>query len=531
MSLALPFIRTLLGPDWLLPFKLSIVGAPQPLDAPDGVESIDPADLVQHYPIAMTRTVHDIIRSSIGAAPAESGAMLGGPRGSDLVTHIHLDPTAATTRATYSPDVATANRVLAEEWRPAGIELMGFVHSHPSGYRQPSSGDIAYATRILDALPRIDRLYLPIVGSAADDGHFSIAGFTMTRGATTPTPGAILVVEGQVGAAATPAFRARVETAYDPAVMTTTRIVAVGVGGSVSYLEDMARSGVGEFVLIDPDVVEDVNVGTQHVWPDEIGRPKVAACARRLAALNPSARIWTVQAADHALDDRAMRRLVFSALPGAVDVPRTSLLCAFTDAFAAQARLARLGLHLGVPFLSAAVYQEGRGSEITFSAAGVTYACTRCASSRRYHAHLEGGYRNTVTSHGTPIYVTSRLNALKQVITQALLHGTSPEADPDHPATARYRRLLGLIGTRNLVITSHDPDIGDTLGLRRFATLAEASNGVCVTDETVWLDQVPDNPDNGFPTCPDCGGTGDLTDSIGAFSDTRAWRTENRRSS
>lgn len=528
----MPFLRLLLSPDWLVPVRTTAPrprNHPDPLPTPGKVRPLTPPQIQREYPLAVTRSVHETIRTSIGSMPAETGAMLGGPAGSDLITHIHLDQTAATTRATYSPDVTTANQVLAQQWRPAGVELMGFVHSHPVGYRNPSDGDLTYGRRILTAMPGLDRLVLPIVSSAADNPTFTMDGFTLIRGDRRTTPGPVLVVQDQPGAPAQCPYLSRVNSAYDPAVMGSTRVVAVGVGGSVSYLEDMARSGVGEFVLVDPDTVDDVNVGTQHVWPHEVGRPKVEVCAYRLAALNPNARIWTVQARDHDLDDLAMRRLTLSPLPGAPDIPRMSLLCAFTDAFIAQARLSRLALHLGVPFLTAAVYQEGRGSEIAFSAPGITPACTRCALASRYRAYLQEGFTNTVTSHGTPIYVTSRLNALKQVISHALLHGLSAVADPQHPATVRYRRLLDQISTRNLVLTSHDPDIGTSLGLRRFSALTQASDGVAVTDQTVWLQQQPDNPQNGFATCPDCGGTGDLGDSVGTFEDTRQWHKDGCR--
>ncbi|MCS7222649.1 MAG: hypothetical protein RML36_07875 [Anaerolineae bacterium] len=45
-------------------------------------------------------------------------------------------------------------------------------------------------------------------------------------------------------------------------------------------------------------------------------------------------------------------------------------------------------------------------------------------------------------------------------------------------------------------------------------------------DEAIWLPQKPDCPENGFPTCPDCGGTGDLHNAIGAFADTRPMRRQ-----
>src|SRR5437660_1088015 len=66
-----------------------------------------------------------------------------------------------------------------------------------------------------------------------------------------------------------------VETAYDLHRMKRAHITSVGGGGARSFLEDSARCGVGRFGLIDFDVVEEANIATQHVFLDDIGRPKV----------------------------------------------------------------------------------------------------------------------------------------------------------------------------------------------------------------------------------------------------------------
>jgi hypothetical protein len=305
--------------------------------------------------------------------------------------------------------------------------------------------------------------------------------------------------------------------------MAATRIVAVGAGGSTSFLEDMARAGVGEFVLVDPDVTEEVNLATQHAWPADVGTPKVAALGQRLGALNPACRVWTVPAYDHELSDQAFARLACGVLPGTLDrEPATSILCGFTDDFWAQARLSRLALHLGIPYLAAAVYQEGRGLELAFAVPGVTPACTRCALDRRYEHYLDHGYENAVGSAGTPIVATSRLNALKQLVTLAIVHGTSPLADPEHPATRRHRKVLQRIRDRNLVQVRLDPDLSDHLGISVFDAIAEADpKGRLVLDETVWLQQEPNGPGGLRPVCADCGGTGDLRGSAHTFIDTR----------
>jgi ThiF family len=312
----------------------------------------------------------------------------------------------------------------------------------------------------------------------------------------------------------------RVRAAYDLPVMTATRVVAVGCGGSVGFLEDIARAGVGEFVLVDPDVVERPNLATQHVRPTDIGRAKVLATAERVVEINPAARVLAVRAPLDELCDQFVGQLTREPWRLGVEVPTTTLLCGFSDDFWTQARVNRLALHWGVPQLSATVYREGRGAELVFTAPGVTPACARCALRSRYTAYVEQGYVNSVGSHGAPLWATSRLNALKVPIALALIHGTSPRADPRHPATRRYRRLLDLIAQRNLVLARLDPDAAATLGLAVFADDGRRDPRH-VTEDVVWLRQEPDSPATGWYRCADCGGTGDLRDSIGRFHDTR----------
>lgn len=317
-------------------------------------------------------------------------------------------------------------------------------------------------------------------------------------------------------------FLERVADAYDANVMASTRIVAIGVGGSVGYLETMARSGIGQFVLVDPDVIEPKNVGTQAVDPLDIGKAKVEALAARLSRLNPNCHVWTIRAKEDVIDDHGFHRLFREPLPKGPDsLPATTLLCGFTDNFAAQDRTHRLGLHFGVPALVANVYAQGRGVELSFAAPGLTRACIRCAQSSRYHAVLKDHYVNDVTSDGTPMLATDRLNASKQIVTLALLHALNPLAQPEHAATLRWRRVMDQVAHRNLDITRLDPDSP----LPSFAPLKLVTDGRCVLDETVWTMPTPDGPSSPEGACPDCGGTGNLTDAIGTFVDTRVMTT------
>lgn len=302
---------------------------------------------------------------------------------------------------------------------------------------------------------------------------------------------------------------ARVRSAYDLERMATSRIIYIGTGGAASFIEDLVRAGVGEHILVDPDIVSEENLATQQTYRHDIGRPKVTCLAERLLDINPGAVVQTYPQLLDDLNDAVFADLVNAPLSNGWR-PSITLLCGFTDNFYAQARVNRLALQFGIPSLCAQVYLEGRGAEVTFTYPGITPACQRCILSSRYEAFLKQGYQNTVTSNGTPIFATSRLNAIKGFVALMLLHhGT------DHP---RWGKLLTRVGKRNLLQIRMDPD----LALKTFERVFGGADSESILfDETVWRPQDQEGVDTGYPPCPDCRGTGDLRDAIGTIQDTR----------
>ncbi|MCZ4500874.1 MAG: protein similar to deubiquitination enzyme, partial [Marmoricola sp.] len=331
-------------------------------------------------PLVFTQTAYDAIRTTIGASPAETGGPLGGTRGSAVIKEFYPDESSNRTRVTYYPDFEHLNDMFRDVWNPAGINLLGVVHSHPRGSVRPSRPDVEYAGRIMEAIPEMDQFVLPIVQTLPDTGAFTVRSFAAVRDGARIRVDDLdtIVLNRQPDSTVWPEF-SRIQNSYDLQVMDEARIVAIGGGGSASFLEDMARAGVGEIVIVDPDVVDAPNIATQQAYRSDIGRPKAEAIAARLVNISPTVRVWTVQAELNDLTDAAVRRLASGWLPGSVhEGPSASVLCAFTDNFEAQARVSRLGLHLGVPTIGGTVYAEGRGIEVTFAAAGVTAACIRC---------------------------------------------------------------------------------------------------------------------------------------------------------
>ena len=304
----------------------------------------------------------------------------------------------------------------------------------------------------------------------------------------------------------------RVTSSYDLNRMRRSRVISVGCGGARSFLEDMARSGVGEFVLIDPDIVQEPNIGTQQVYMSDLGKPKVDCIAERLKQINPDARVTACQKAIGEIDDSRFASLISPMLFSGgqtdtsedVPAPRITLLCGMTDNFYAQARSHRLSLQFGLPSLCCQLYRLGQAGEITYTYPGLTPACQRCILSPRYKAYMEMNYKNDVTSDGAPIFATTRINALCGMIALSILHhGTA------HPA---WGDVLSRIGNRTLVQIRMHPDTPLSIFSRVFAG---ADPERVFFDEAVWLAQEPD------PDCPDCGGTGDLRNAKDTFTDTR----------
>ena len=135
----------------------------------------------------------------------------------------------------------------------------------------------------------------------------------------------------------------------------------------------------------------------------------------------------------------------FCGLLGAARfIPKDILICGCTDSFPAQARASALALKLGSPYLARQLYKNGMAAEVYFNYPGVTKGgCQRCVMSSRYKAYSDG-FKNNVTSDGTPIFATSRVNSIKgQIALALLLYGEKG---------CVYGDMLGKIADRNFLL-------------------------------------------------------------------------------
>jgi len=121
-------------------------------------------------------------------------------------------------------------------------------------------------------------------------------------------------------------------------------IAVIGCGGLGGYIiEELARLGVGSIVAVDPDVFAEHNLNRQLFCPpDQLGRTKVSAAARRAREVNPAVRFQPIAEAFDSTNGPAI-------LQG-VDVVADAL-----DSIPARLTLAGMCQQLAIPLVHGAI--------------------------------------------------------------------------------------------------------------------------------------------------------------------------------
>ncbi len=163
--------------------------------------------------IILSAEVHRQYQATVGRLPPETFAMLGGTFDDPYrVTAFRFMPPRFddgrldASSAHINVDANALNYIIDHEWRPSGIELLGFLHSHPNGSAQPSTGDydsnegdVAFFSACLanDDSPgrRWNTCLCPIVTFADDAsaGAPQIHGWALPRRASKPIRTSIIV--------------------------------------------------------------------------------------------------------------------------------------------------------------------------------------------------------------------------------------------------------------------------------------------------------------------------------------------------
>ncbi|MBM4360049.1 MAG: ThiF family adenylyltransferase [Deltaproteobacteria bacterium] len=194
-----------------------------------------------------------------------------------------------------------------------------------------------------------------LVGVSPDAGPGRGGG-----GRERPAVAAVLANEGRVfrcevtlGPARSELFsRSRGLLETDALAARKVGVVGLGSGGAPIAL-DLARAGVGSFVLIDPDTLELANVVRHPCGLRDLGRTKVAAVRDAILDRNPYARVET-----HAVDINADLSRSRALLDGC------DLILGATDGTRSRSNINRIALDLRKPVLFGRAITRAAGGDV-----------------------------------------------------------------------------------------------------------------------------------------------------------------------
>lgn len=421
--------------------------------------------------VRVHQKVHEQIRRTIGSKTPETGGMLGCSNSLGIIDKFVFDEHAKVGGAEYNPNVKFLEKVINDKWGH-GTELIGFIHSHPYGITSPSYADVEYAQRIMDANEE-DSLFIPIVMSSVNRKRkFEIYGYIIDLSGTINKCDIEIVsdkdykrlieepvndievvsdsyelegglseeeimaafdhmtisTEAQGVEASQPQYTSivttvsedsefsRIEHALPLDYLSECTIIGIGCGGAREYYLDMARMGVGNFYLMDGDKVTITNIASQNAFQDEIGHSKVECIKEKILNINPKCK---VEIFDIMLDDSISDALLEEKILNNIDKTKT-ILCGFTDSFSAQARINNISIKYNLPLIAGQHHQYGVTSEIVYYYPGITIHKPQDVLRERYTAY-RNGYKNTVTSDGSPIFNTTRINSLCEKLSIGML--------------------------------------------------------------------------------------------------------------
>lgn len=488
--------------------------------------------------VLFSRRVLDDFRANVGRYPAETGGMLGSASDSARIDLCHFDRLSRNTPGSFYYDVESMTEVF-HSWEEKGYTANGIYHSHPAGAVRPSYHDISTALLHLRFF-ELDYFYLPIIQSRPDGLYTMYFYIVHLHGET------LRVHLNYVLKACEDGYRLlrfkpwqksyptrelddyrksidapssgerdecfdKVRDLYPEHVLRNKVIVSVGTGGARSALENLARCGFRNFILMDADTVSAGNIATQAVFRSELGRSKTEAVKKHIMDINPAANVLALQRfLDDGMSDEEFKAIL-DRFPGRKATDYLIMGC--TDNFGAQKRSAALAQKYGTAYLAAMMYKSGMAAELIFTYPGVTPSCPRCLLRSRYELY-ESGFTNDVGSEGCPIFATERMNALKGYIALMLLLYHEAPGSP-------FDTMLDKVKDRNFVWIRLDPFLKEKLDIELFDRVFEGREEYSFMDETIWVPQHPDAEEWGEEPCRLCGGVGDLRQLRMKWADTR----------
>lgn len=146
-------------------------------------------------------------------------------------------------------------------------------------------------------------------------------------------------------------------------------ILGCGSVGSLVALE-LARAGVGNFLLIDNDIVEYHNICRHQCSIMDVGEYKVDALSKRILQINPLANISTEAKIAEQVGKETFNRFC---------IANDSLIIGCADNRSADVYANGISMAYGIPFLSIGFWERAFAGEIFYHLPNKNMPCYKCA--------------------------------------------------------------------------------------------------------------------------------------------------------
>lgn len=157
----------------------------------------------------------------------------------------------------------------------------------------------------------------------------------------------------------------------ESSIMNTKRAVILGCGsvGSLVAME-LARAGVGHFLLVDPDIMEYHNVCRHQCGIEDVGDLKINALTRKLRNINPKVHIETFEGIVQNLPKVMLDEFC---------VANETIFIGCADNRAADVYTNRISIFYSAFFISIGFWERAYAGEIFYHIPGKNMPCYECA--------------------------------------------------------------------------------------------------------------------------------------------------------
>lgn len=236
-------------------------------------------------------------------------------------------------------------------------------------------------------------------------------------------------------------------------VMNSKRVVILGCGsvGSLVAME-LARAGVGNFLLADPDTMEYHNICRHQCGIEDVGDLKVNALSRKLRNINPKVNIETFDGIIQNIPKEMLDRFC---------VAGETIFIGCADNRTADVYSNRISIYYGAAFLSIGFWERAFAGEIFYHIPGKNMPCYECALGTGGNLSARAEANHHVYSNQEHIEGMKFEPGISVDINFITSIGIKLTLDILNEGTEGYKpRLLNSLEQYTLICNTSDPEIG-----------------------------------------------------------------------